>query len=863
MSTSRPATPLHRFAHYEVTAKIGEGGMGEVYRATDSKLDREVALKVIPAEFAEDPDRMARFEDEAKALAALNHPNIATVFDLEQVEGRFILVMELLEGEPLRERLAEGSLPYRKAAEIGGAVARGLGAAHERGIVHRDVKPENIFLTRDGQVKILDFGLATDLDLGDRGDETNTPTVTRRTHPGTIVGTVGYMSPEQVRGDRVDARSDIFALGAVLYEMVTGRRAFRRDTTAETMTAILREEPAEFDETAAAVPATLVRTIRRCLEKRPEERFQSATDLAFDLENITAGSHVSFSDAAPVAGTRWTRRAPAWLIVVVAVGAALVATVGTLMLAPSSGSQGAGRIGRLTHRRGMVWSARFAPDGQSVVYGATWEGAPLELYTTRLDGVDSRPYDLGSADVLAISDRGEMALSMDRRFTVGWETTGTLATTSIVGSAPRPLLEDVEDADWGPDGASLAVVREVEGRYRLEYPLGRVLYQADGWLSNVRVHPSGELIAFSENPIRGDNGGVVAVVDLDGNRRVLLNFSSQGLAWTPDGNELWSSSGRRLVAVTPSGELRLVYSATAPVWLQDISANGQVLIASTDIRREMVGRGPDDGPERNLSWFDWSAPQALSDDGRTVLFDEQNMSADGGYFVYVRGTDGSPPVRIGNGTGRALSPDGRWALTVSRPFGDSRWVLLPTGAGESRELPEGEVQSKLWAQWLPDGERLVVAGSEVGGTLALYERGIDSADETILTPGGIDYIRSGYAVSPDGAWVTATPIGGSPMMFPIGGGDPRPIPGLEELEIPIQWTSDGSALYVYRSGGLPARVWRLDPKNGSRSPWLDLGPSDPAGVFGIDTLFMTPDGVSYIYSYRRLLSTLYVMEGLR
>ena len=849
-------------AHYRITAALGAGGMGEVWRAEDTKLDREVALKVLPADFASDEDRRARFEREAKALASLNHPNIATVFGFEEIEDRTILVMELLEGESLRDRLVGGPLPFRKTAEIGAAVARGLGAAHDRGIVHRDIKPENVFLTNDGQVKVLDFGLATDLSLaGDDQGVTNTPTVTQRTGPGAVLGTVGYMAPEQVRGKQADARTDIFALGTVLYEMATGRRAFEKETAPETMTAVLREEPPEPADLEVNVPPGLERVFRRCLEKRPEERYQSARDLGFHLEALGRASGSSSGYAEKPIVARGNRRL-SWLMtaVLVLLGAALGALGAVSFLAPEE--TGDLNIRRMTHRRGMVWSARFTPETGSIVYGATWENSPLDLFTTRVDSLDSRSMGLGPADVLAVSGGGDMALSLDRRFVSGWETAGTLATSSLVGSAPRPVLEGVGEADWGPDGESMAVVREVAGRYRLEFPIGTILHESDGWLSDVRVRPSGDMVAFVVHPLRGDNIGSVAVVDLEGAVTVLQQGGSQGLAWSPSGDEVWSSNGRRIVAIDLDGGSRTVYTGTDPMWLEDISDDGLVLISNAGIRREIAGRAPGESADRNLSWFDWSSPQALSADGKVLLFDEQNISGSDGYLVFVRGIDGSPPVRIGSGTGRALSPDGKWALSVGDPFGEARWELLPTGTGEARELPEGRVRSKLWAHWLADGERLIVAGSEPGKPLGLYLRGLDSAEETSLTPSGIDYVRSGHAVSPDGRWVTATPIGGSPRRFPLDGGDSLEISGIEEGEIPVQWTLEGD-LYVFRPGELPARVWRVNLESGERTFWGELAPRDPAGVFGIDYLAISPDGAGYVYSFRRLLSTLYVFEGLK
>ncbi len=852
-------------AHYRVTAKIGEGGMGEVWRATDTKLDREVALKVLPADFAADENRRARFEREAKALASLNHPNIATVFGFESVDHKFVMAMELLEGDSLRERLEDGALSYRKVAEIGAAMARGLGAAHDRGIVHRDVKPENIFLTRDGQVKVLDFGLATDHELsGLAVGETNTPTVTQRTGPGAVLGTVGYMAPEQVRGEQTDPRTDIFALGAVLYEMVTGNRAFDRDTAPETMTAILREEPPEAADPGVVVPLTLDRVIRRCLEKQPEERYQSARDLAFHLEALESGTgSTSGMSERPITTVRRSRRLPLVVTASLVLGAGVIgAAIAAWVLA--GGAPDEINIQRVTHRRGMVWSARFTPDAGTIVYGATWENSPLELFMARTDSVESRPMGLGAADVLAISDNGEMTLALNRAFVAGWETSGTLATSSLTGSVPRPLLEGVGDADWGPDGESMAVAREVEGRYQLEYPIGNVLYETNGWLSDVRVRPTGDMVAFVNHPLRGDNQGAVVVVDLEGGLTVLQRGGgSQGLAWTPSGDEVWSSHDRRLTAIDLDGKSRTVFAGTDPMWLEDIADDGRVLVASAGIRREMAGRAPGDESDHNLSWFDWSAPQALSSDGRTLLFDEQNLAGFNGYLVFVRSTDGSPPVRIGEGTGRALSPDGKWVLSVKDPFGESRWELLPIGPGEARELPEGRVQSKVWAHWLADGDRMVIAGSEPGKPLGLYLRGLDSAEETLLTPDGVDYVRSGYAVSPDERWVTAAPIDGQPRLYSLDGEDSRAIPGLGEGEVPVHWSADGTQIFAYRPGGLPARVWKIDLVSGERTEWGEVAPSDPAGVFGIDYLAFGAGGQGYVYSYRRLLSTLYVFEGLK
>jgi len=317
--------------HYRIVEKIGEGGMGEVYRAHDERLDRDVAIKVLPEAVTQDAERLARFETEAKAVAKLTHPNILDVYELGDHEGRPFMATELFEGETLRERLEVGALGWRKAAETGAAIAEGLAAAHGAGIIHRDLKPDNIFITSDGRVKVLDFGLARDVAAA-TPDETHSPTVSRYTDPGAVMGTAGYMSPEQVRGEPADARSDIFALGCVLYEMVSGQRAFTGDSAVETMNAILKEDPSDVSTSGAELPPELAGTIRRCLEKRPQARFQSASDLAFNLRSISSASAPSAAARMASTSARSRRRWGPWFAAAVVV--LLVAALAIALWAP-------------------------------------------------------------------------------------------------------------------------------------------------------------------------------------------------------------------------------------------------------------------------------------------------------------------------------------------------------------------------------------------------------------------------------------------------------------------------------------------------------------------------------------------------
>src|ERR1700723_2746168 len=313
-----------RLGPYEILAAIGAGGMGEVYRARDTQLGRDVAIKVLPSFLSADPDRLRRFEQEARATAALNHPNILVVFQFGAHDGVPYLVSELLEGNTLREPLQHGALAIRKAIDCGVQIARGLAAAHEKGIVHRDLKPENVFVTKDGRVKILDFGLARL--LPQHGEvEANAATLTEMSEPGAVMGTGGYMSPEQVRGKPADHRADIFAFGAILYEMLTGNRAFQKPTSAETMTAILNEDPPGVAQLVPLSPPAVQRVIHRCLEKNSEQRFQSASDLAFALEALS-DSGVSSVVAIEALDERRRNKGLAWLVGLAAIVAVAVAT---------------------------------------------------------------------------------------------------------------------------------------------------------------------------------------------------------------------------------------------------------------------------------------------------------------------------------------------------------------------------------------------------------------------------------------------------------------------------------------------------------------------------------------------------------
>ena len=839
--------------------------MGEVYRARDERLKRDVAIKVLPASYSQDADRLRRFEQEAQAAGALNHPNITAVYDLGAHDGAPYIVTELLEGETLRARLAGGAFAVRKAIEYSVQIAKGLAAAHEKGIVHRDLKPENLFLTKDGRVKILDFGLAKLTEIeGSGGQQTNLPTASAGTEPGVVMGTLGYMSPEQVKGHPADQRSDLFSVGAILYEMLSGSRAFHRDSAAETISAILREEPPDLSTTNRNVQPGLERIVRHCLEKNPEERFYSARDLAFDLEALSGLSGTSEA-AAKFPGAR---SRPSWRLFAGAVLAAALAGGTLAYLAARRGERPAPAFHQITFRRGSIWNARFGSDGKTVLYSAAWDGGATEIHLGRTDGQDSRPFGLKGADVLAVAPSGDVAVVLGAKRSGAFTRVGMLARAGATGGgAPREILENVEFADFPPDGRDLAVVRLVSGRRRLEYPVGKALVETTGWIGEPRFSPRGDRIAFLDHPVDGDDGGAVALVDLAGKKSTLTPVfaSAKGLAWSPDGSEIWftaaeTGGNRALRAVRPSGRLRVLLAGAGAFTLQDVSRDGRVLTTHDLTRVGFVARGPADPRERDLSWFDWSLLADLSEDGRTALFSESGEGGGAGYSVFIRGTDGSPAVRLGEGEAFSLSPDGKRVLALLHPTADQQLVIYPTGAGEPNllSLPNLRVRAAIW---LADSRRFLMTAAEPGHDSRVYLGDSDGGAPRPLTPEGYRAPR-GVGLIDGRRFLTRGPSE-KVYVHSIEGGAPVPVPGISPADVILgPGAKDGTA-YVRRGADLPARIARLDLASGREEPYRDLVPADPTGIVDLVTIRITRDGRSYASSYGRVLSDLYLVEGLK
>jgi len=854
---------------YAIAAPIGAGGMGEVYRARDERLKRDVAVKVLPAELAADAERRSRFEREARAASGLSHPNILTIYDIGSTDSTVYIAMELVEGQTLKDLVASGPLPTKKLLDLGVQIADGLAAAHAAGIVHRDLKPQNVMVSKHGYAKILDFGLAK-LVTAESDEMSGQMTAGGdATRPGMVMGTVGYMSPEQAAGRVVDFRSDQFSFGSILYEMGTGKRAFERGTTAETLTAIIREEPAPVAQLNPRLPAPIRWLLERCLSKDPEDRFGTTKDLARDLASIRDHlSDTSFTgdisrEAAAVAPPKrrlWPALAGFGLL---AVGSAAGLFAGRGLWSTPLPS-----FHQLTFRRGEVGGARFAPDGQTILYSAGWDGRPMEIFSTRTDSSESRPFGLQGAEVLAISPSGDMAVSINRRNIGSFQRVGTLAQTGLAGGgATREILEEVYWADWVPGKQELAVVRATGRGQRIEFPIGKSVYETTGWVSHLRVAPTGDAVAFLDHPVPGDDGGTVAVVDRAGKKKTLTEAfaTGAGLAWAP-GGEIWFTAApvgnnRALYSVTTSGRQRLRARVTGNLTVEDIFRDGRLLMSQAVERQGLVALPPGEAKERDISWLDWSSVSDISRDGKTVLFTESGTGGGEGYSIYLRKSDGSPAVRLAPGVAQAFSPDGAWLLgIVDWTSPEPKLVLFPTGPGESRALPTPGLQVQA-ADWTPDGKQIVFDAQEPSHGVRVFVMEVSSGKYRAVTPEGYRIRLKG--VTPDGKHAVLSGPDRRLYLYPLDGGEPVPFAGLTPTDRPARWSEDGKSFYTLHAGELPGKLYRLDVASGKTEAIRTYMPADPSGVSNVGRIAITPDLSSYAYSYVRVLSDLYVVDGLK
>jgi eukaryotic-like serine/threonine-protein kinase len=903
-----------RFGPYEEISPLGEGGMGQVYLAVDTRLGRKVALKLLPSSYTGDVERVRRFGQEARAASALNHPNIVTIHEIGQTESLHFIATEFVDGETLREHMTNTRMTVGEVIDVATQIASALRAAHEAGIVHRDIKPENIMLRRDGFVKVLDFGLAKLApDQAVVGDPRAPTKSMVKTNPGVVMGTVGYMSPEQARGAEVDSRTDVWSLGVVLYEMVAGHAPFEGETPSHVIVSILESEPRPLS-LGVEVPAELDRIIAKALSKEREKRYHTAGEMALDLKSLKeeltvearltkfrrSGAHgietATKSDGpatpAPSSAARTFDVLPARPTVSVEyfvgeikrhktfVGAALL----ILLLGAIGWRYVANRVREeapradpttreLTFRRGFVTGARFAPDGKTVFYSAAFDGGPVELYATGLEGVDSRSLGLRNAGIQSVSATGEMAVLLEPELHWGESRNGTLALLPLAGGTPRTLKENVFEATWGPDGKTLAIVHAPEGEFQLEYPMGEVLYKSPGWVSHVRVSPLGDKIAFLDHPVPSNPAGSVVVIDLKTKESSSVSAgwkTTFGLDWSAAGDEIWFSGSREnrkpdVYAVTLTGRERLLYQVASHLRVQDISADGRVLLTRGDGgHSRMMYLTATEKTERDLKTLDWSTSADLSADGTTLLYYEWGTAVNAVPTAFLRKTDASgAAVKLGEGKALALSPDGQWALALQENL-PQQLVLLPTTPGEPKVLPRNNIREYHHASWFPDNRHILFTALTPDSLPRSFIQDIDGGEPRPLTEEGIVALR----VSRDGKRLVVLNNFNERYYFqPVDGSDPIPIRGIEEREEPIQWSDDERVLYVRGRGDFRCNVYRVELVSGRRKLWKEIIPPDLVGLLGLEArpggVLITPDGQTCVYTYWATNLDLTLVEGLK
>jgi len=825
---------------YVVQRELGRGGMGSVYLARDTRMKRSVAIKLLNSAMAT-PEQLRRLEQEALVVGSLGHQNVLAVHDIGDEAGQPFIVEEFLEGATLRQLLATNSPSLDGAVGLATQIARGLGAAHEKGIVHCDLKPENIFVGADGWVKILDFGIAKLTSAAE-----NAASNPDDQAQSAFAGTLRYSSPEQIRGRPLDVRSDIFSFGIVFYELLARRVPFEGRTRTQLSWAILNVTAPELPR---EVPQSVRSVVKRCLQKDRRNRFQTGKDLAFALEAISAGARPPW----------WTRRR-----VVLTIAAAVPAAGSVALWALSRLTAVAPRFRQLTFFSGAIWTARFHRDGSAVAYTETWDGHPPRVFSTNLGDQGYHRLDVLDAVLLGVSKQGDLTILRRPRFE-GFDYVGTVAVVPSSGGAPRDIAADAHCADWANDD-SLAIVRSSGVGQRLEFPIGHVLYETTGWLDAVRISPRADFVAAVDHPTHATDVGNLFVVSSSGERRVLVNGwgSMHGLAWNAAGDEIWFTGSPPQPADAPAGirvvrldgRLRTIADVAGALNLQDMSARGDILLTQPQRYIGVVAsRG---NSEVDLSMMDQHILNDLARDGSIVLLTVKDATApDGNGAVYIRPTDGSAPVRISAGYGGALAPDAKSALVFSiAPF--NTVSLVPIGPGERREwkaLPF----TVTWARFFPDGQRVLFATESGGRGTRLFVVSLGGSDPIAVSPEGVE--NRWFEISPGGGQIAAVIDSSIAIFLTSAGDEPHRVPGTMAGEKPFGWV-DESTLLVGLPLRVPLQIDALDLRTGARKAWKSVRPTIP-GVQAIRRVLFAGNGQDFAYDHVSRKTHLYLLGNTR
>ena len=834
---------------YRVDREIGAGGMATVYLANDLKHDRMVAVKVLKPELAV-AIGAERFLAEIKTTANLQHPHILALHDSGEVNGTVYYVMPYVEGESLRDRLdREKQLPVDDALRIAGEVADALQYAHERGVIHRDIKPENILLQR-GHAVVADFGIA--LAASRTGGA-------RMTETGMSLGTPTYMSPEQAMGSReVDARTDVYSLGCVLYEMLIGEPPFVGPTAQSIVAKVVTELPKSMTAQRHTVPAHVDAAVHVALEKLAADRFASAGAFAEALRSAGTSSRHPFG--ASRAGVRG-RGHPA-----VFIGAGLVVTAavaGAFLLGRRTGGTAEPdlTVQPLTYRAQAIFNARYSANAESFVFSGAVSGNTPVLYVVSKAFPEPRRISDSATHLLAVSSKDELAVLVKARYLHHRVFSGTLAQMPMAGGAAREIATDVHEADWSPDGAQLAIAREAGGKDRIEYPIGTVLYETAGYVSELRFAPDGQRIAFNEHPEKIDDRGFVAMVDLTRAHTVLTPAYSTitGLGWKPDGNILVFSGSKdgslsQLEEVELRGGVRHRRPGVGDATIVDVGRDGRELILRTDaFQRMWLKRG--DAPARDISWLDRTFYPVLSADGAFLVFGDASNVAGASYATMLQHTDGANAVRLGEGAPMAISPDRQWVLS-NVPTDPVKLMLYPVGAGAAKRIDHGEFAAVTAGAFAANGTDFVVCGNEKASAPKCYAGSMNGPAFRAFT----STTGRTFALSPDGAEVVIATTDSGYQRVAVRDGRARTVAGVQPDEVVLRYSPDGRSLWVRNPNALPVQVTRVDVNTGARSPLIPPFALPQAGLNAVRYMTLADDPRAYAWVQRENTSYLFALS---